>query len=307
MKISEIVVILFSLIFSSKLSGQEYQPLLGETNEWNVVTEVHEGVETYSFFANRDTVIGSKLYKILEEYDYSRYNYITHQWQYFDTLIHGFLREDTLSKIVYIRPNIEFTDIDQEFIYLDFSLNNGDVIELININWSGVDSIGQFNVDSIITIYTIAGYRKAIFLSGDNNQAYPPYPTWVEGVGSLSSPIFPHTWPMIFSYDCGYSDNAITCFYRDGILVYQAEFSLACGCSISGHWGTINQNNISNAVLIYPNPIENVLNIQNTSQSRITCNLVDLNGRIILFTSVYSKKIKFLILWIFQMEYIFFK
>ncbi len=147
---------LLGIIFLVQLDAQAYNPLLGMTNEWNIVTSVFEGVETYKYYANRDTIIDTLKYKILEEPFNDTY------------LIHGYLREDTINRRVYIRTDSTLTGINEEFVYLDFSIEIGDTIELFNVNWRGVDTLKKFMVDSINYISTNSGDRKAIYLSGEH-------------------------------------------------------------------------------------------------------------------------------------------
>jgi hypothetical protein len=281
---SIIFLIIFQLIFLLEMSSQDYFPMLGETNEWNIVKAVDEGVETCLYYANEDTIIDNKKYKILRSDEIGVY--------YLDDfkLKHGYLREDTANRKIYIRSDSVLTGINKEFIYLDFSLNAGDSILLYNINWHSVDSLGYYKVDSLTIINTFLGERKALYLSGDPNYDYIDYyfwscyyggfPIWIEGVGSLSAPSYPHTKPLM-DYDiCQWSDNALSCFYKNGILVFQSEFSLDCGCIIFDHWGSIEDSNISEIVMIYPNPIKNELTIKNNSQISVLIEIIDLSGRI---------------------------
>lgn len=286
------------ILISFSLPGlaQDYYPLLGETNEWNIVISVFEGVETYPYFANRDTIIDTLSYKILEEpFEFSNIS-----------LVHGYLREDTVNKIVYIRSDSSLTGIDKEFIYLDFSLEIGDTIELFNVNWRRIDTLNKFVVDSIKFINTNIGERKAIFLTGEHchNSSiffglyYPDgyrnfnylrcYPIWLEGVGSLSCPIYPYTEPIMNMVIPEYSDNALACYYKNGELIYQADFSLQHGCIISGHWGAVNENSYDLKIQIFPVPSNDIIEIKNKSIKNCELNLIDLTGKVILSLELFS-------------------
>lgn len=289
MRTNKLVSLLFLMIVLQNLNGQDYHPLLGETNEWYIVTQVHEGVATYKYYANRDTVIYDQVYKILEGYPCFDCIY--------DTLIHGFLREDTVSRKIYIRSNSELTGVDKEYIYIDFSLNVDDSIKLYNINWSGIDSLDYFKVDSVKMINTLFGDRRAFYLSGDGYNCrycycWDGYLIWVEGIGSLSSPLCPHTKPWINYEICQWSDNALSCFYKNGGLIYQAEFTLECGCIISKGWGAIGEKKFSDEIYVYPVPVKDEFTIDNNTQYDVIINLIDINGKVLITMDLLTRNKK---------------
>ncbi|QQS50942.1 MAG: T9SS type A sorting domain-containing protein [Bacteroidota bacterium] len=297
MKAKKLFGLIIGIISLIQVNGQEYFPIMGGTTQWNIVTQVFEGVGTYKYYANRDTSINEINYKILEEYDTDQGGIYL-----YDTLIHGFLREDSLNKRVFIRTNFEKTGIDKEYVYLDFSMNVGDSIKLFNVNWTGVDSLGFYKLDSIKIINTIIGERKAFYLSGPEHQQYEGFPEqyffsnpiWIEGVGSLSNPILPYTEPSADYEQCKFSNNILSCFWKNSEKVYQSDFSLECGCDISDGWGALDDNSLLGNILLYPVPSNNTIQVCNNNPNKINVNIFDVNGNLIFSTYLEILETKYI-------------
>jgi hypothetical protein len=181
------------------LNPQEYIPMLGNSNQWYIL-RTFEGRYTYIFTTQGDTLINNKSYKILGR-----------QGVYY---IPGFIREDTLERKVYMMPNsIKDTF---EIVYFDFSLNENDSIFIYSINY---DSLGYFRVDSVRYISTLGGLRKAIYLNDPRIVYDIPAPVWVEGIGTLGS--IEYRESPSESYNAG----ELSCYFKDGVKIYQSEFS----------------------------------------------------------------------------------
>ena len=108
MKTIKVTILL--LVFGTNLYSQDYHKTLGETNVWKVVDFWGEGSCVRSYSTKGEKTIDTIAYKILGE---AALNQITE---------YGYLREDTLEKKIYIKPNFEWTGIDKEFIYADFTI-----------------------------------------------------------------------------------------------------------------------------------------------------------------------------------------
>lgn len=283
-------------LFLVQISGQNYNPMLGEKNEWFVQNSIFEGVTTTIFRANEDTLIDGKYYKILIEFD--RYDWDYQNNIFRDSTIHGFLREDTVEQKVYIRSNSVSTGIDKEYIYIDFSVEAGDSIMLYNVNYYGVDSLGYSLVKNIEQINTVTGLRRGIYVEGEYAVCeefiicgvIEGDITWVEGIGSLSNTCYPHTIPVPMDDACRRSFNALSCFYQNDTLVYQAEFSNLCGgdCFFEQSWGAINTNDLNDEILMYPNPAGENIHIENTSGINFQVNIYDIYGHLIIATDLLA-------------------
>ncbi len=271
------------LVFVSYCAyNQSYDVLLGTTNEWNVIVEEYdgEGVKTNIYYANYDTVINDLKYKKLEEIN-AFYENESH-----DTILHGYLREDTINKVVYIKSNTISTNIDKEYVYIDFSINAGDSILLYNVNWEGIDSLGYITCDSIGYVSTYVGKSKIIYLSSNyyysqetfGKQSDKETICWVEGIGSLSSTVYPHTISYLNFENCYRSNNILSCYKKDGILGYKADFSSECDCIINKGWGYVSENIIEKTICIYPNPSNSNIHAENNSNEKYNIQIFDING-----------------------------
>lgn len=252
---------------------QGYEPMLGSSNAW-YATFQFEGCATWPFQTGADVVLNNKTYKSLNTY----------------TTI-GYLREDTVLRRVYSKFNpavplgnawdsslLAFNDT-SEFVYFDFSLRTGDSIyiavpQLIMpgpyYHPSGMDSLGWCYVDSVSTVATLVGSRRAIYLRSS------PIPTgtyytyyhmlWAEGIGALWGPYM------------GGGLNYLSCFYKDNVHVYSEDNTdtLAdCFC-VNG----INDPAWMRGLSLTPSPTSGlaILGISGAEQE-LTATLYDVSGR----------------------------
>lgn len=217
--------VLLLLLWSANVICQEYNPLIGDSNEWYVL-QTFEGSFTEKYFLGKDSIIDSYIYKPLHQNENTTYQDF-------------FLREDVLERKVYA-----LTRFNTEIIYLDFSLNENDSIEL-----TGLDNrnLGWFFVDSVRQINTYAGLTKAIYLSGKPFLNSPPhFPVWVEGIGSLGNPLY-------FAYTNNeYNFGELSCAFKNGIKLYESEKAKSYEtCEI---FLDVPKISVVNNFNIYPNP-----------------------------------------------------
>jgi hypothetical protein len=222
--------ILLFLTWSLTGISQEYHPLIGESNEWYVLS-CFEGCITDKYFLGKDSMINSYTYKPLE----SPFH-----------LPFAFLREDTLGRKVFA-----LTRFNTEIIYLDFSLNENDSIMLTNLD---NHNLGWFYVDSIRQINTLAGARKIINLNGISIDGRRLYPVWVEGIGSLGSPQYPaHTSEYL-------NLGELSCAFRNGIKLYESELAVEYGtCEI---YTEVQEISTEDRFKIFPNPSSSSIYIE---------------------------------------------
>jgi hypothetical protein len=217
--------------------------MLGTTNEWYIL-EAPESGFTFQIITFGDTILRNKVYKTLGIRGYS------------NTI--GFIREDTIEKKIYLIP---YNSIDtMEIVYYDFSLNENDSIMLYDLNY---ESFGYYKVDSVRNISTLAGNRRALYLSNDDWR-HDGKPVWVEEIGSLrginrreSTPYYifePYAFPF-------WGEGFLTCSFKNGIKIFQADYyELFDTCAI--FWYDVENIYLRDEVKIYPNPAISKLNIE---------------------------------------------
>lgn len=193
-----IFIILTTLSF--KLHAQTYTPLLDQHNEWHLTT-CFGGCITDIYHAMDDTTANGYTYKILDGFHYISRTFL--------------LRENTNEKKVYLAI-VEPTKINEYLLY-DFSLNEGDSIEMKNPTSPFPASGGYYYVDSIRLHTLVDGndYKHLYFSPSPFNLSSNESPVWVEGVGSLSMINAPGGTP---SYT---GAGEVSCFFKYGELFYQ--------------------------------------------------------------------------------------
>ena len=207
---------LFMMIFyvvtglNSVLHGQDYKPLLDNTNEWHV-TNCYFGCLTDVYFTDGDTLVEGNNYKVLDGFHYISRSFL--------------LREEVSNQRVYLRK-LSGNGIGQEYLLYDFSLQEGDSFEMFNPITPFPENAGNFVVDSIRLRLLEDGlaYRHYYFSPAPTNNVSDNTCVWVEGVGSLS----------IINAPSGYPDingaGQLSCFFKEGDLFYTNLDSIA-GCS----------------------------------------------------------------------------
>jgi hypothetical protein len=231
--IIKIILIAFAIIVTKLSYGQDYHPMLGDSNEW-YVWHTFEGTYTEYFGAKGDTLINGRHYKLFLYSDFYRPEFPIS----FDTI--GYLREDTITrKIYWLCDTIED-------VYYDFSLNDNDSI-FINIDKS---TKVLYYVDSIRNANTLEGNRKIIYLSG-NILGDAEFPIWIESVGTIGNPMYPEITP--------YQVGELSCFYKNNDKVYQSIKSQGIGKCLLNDIGVINANG---DLVVYPNPTNSVIHVK---------------------------------------------
>jgi hypothetical protein len=224
-----------------------------------------ESAGTTIYQTTGDTLIKDKIYKILGYNDW-----------YYGNIISGFLREDTVERKVYLMPNSIRDTF--EIVYFDFTLNENDSILLYSINY---DSLGYFRVDSVRVITTLEGLRKAIYLNDPITVHDHPAPVWVEGIGTLGAIECREVPPLPW--------NELNCFFKDGVKIYQSEFSKSFDTCII-EWGGVDDPESRSDIIVYPNPAISETNIKVLNDLPFTVYIFDLYGRL-LFEAKNQTKI----------------
>jgi len=250
-------------IISISLNGQNYNPMLGDSNSWYYLS-CFEGCYTELYCTHGDTTIGGLNYKV---------------FGMCNNPSGTFLREDTSERKVYQRFNQNV-----ELLMYDFNLQVGDSIMLqdyfsyfdgTNFHDSIIDK-GLYHLDSIKLVNISIGIRKSFIF---HSSLYSPL-IWIEGVGTLGYPL------QSFSIQMP-QWNEINCFYKNDTLIYQSLLSQSySACSIY-----LNINEIAiNSIELYPNPTTNEIIISNTELFK-NYKLYDLFGKILFANDICDKNL----------------
>ena len=224
-----LILVTVFLLGSNYLFSQNYVPMLGESNEWYTFHPYVDGAETFIYYTKGDTILYGRNYKIIGKKGVGN--------------TYGFMREDIIEQKVYLlgNPAIDTT----EMIWYDFSLEENDSILLYDLNYK---ILGNYVVDSIRTINTLAGPRRAIYLMGL---------VWVEGVGSLGSIIIHYSTP----YDI--NGEGLNCFFRDGVKVFESDIAMDYDSCIFG-WSKVEDHPVKGKLRVYPNPASDIATFEFT-------------------------------------------
>lgn len=164
--------LLFSLIFCvGNLFAQEYKPLLGDVNEWQL-TYCLNGCLTDTYYTDGDTIVDGMSFKILDGYHYISRTFL--------------LREEIAERQVHIK--IILPDRIENHLLYDFSLEVGDSIKMNNPVTPFPADGGYFLLDSIVnrTLANDEAHRHFYFSPTSANEISFHNVVWIEGVGSLS-------------------------------------------------------------------------------------------------------------------------
>ena len=260
--------LLFIFLFASfafKSNAQVYHPMLGDSCKWNCLSSyVYNGnqqpqytwfTNSYRYKFNNDTIINSKLYKIIDKV---RANSIG-----FPDSNVLFLREDSSSRIVY------FLDTATEKIYYNFNFQIGDSVKIKNV---------FYHVIKVDSIFTLQGYRKQIafdflFLGTDTLK-------WIEGVGSNYGVHYLGEINDFFQSGSGYLFGLL-CSWENTQQTFQGNFSGLQIINCIAEGGTVGINYLPQkiSIEIFPNPTSSSFTIKKSSSEILQLHLYNLIGQ----------------------------
>jgi len=245
----------FALLYGGSISSQDYKPLLGAANEWQL-TNCLKGCLTDIYYTNGDTIVDGMSFKILDGYHYISRTFL--------------LREDIANKQVHIKiflPN----RIEDHLLY-DFSLEVGDSIKMNNpVTPFPVDG-GYFLLDSIVNrpLASEELHRHFYFSPTPANEISTNNAVWIEGVGSLSMINAPGGEVDINQV------GQLSCAFKETGLVYSNLDSID-GCQpFSLSIATI--TNPLDQVLVYTPNFQKTVVLENAEAVKFIT-VYDLNGK----------------------------
>ncbi len=210
--------------------GQSYQSIFGEiSTSWKIPFCNLDMAGTDSLYINSDTVIDGKTYKKV--------------YNYYDNLLIGGLREDTLLGKIWYYSFYYWNDTTETLI-MDLNLSLGDSFYVSDaVGWPTAS--GWSIVDSI---YYYVGDRKCIQLNNQTN--WDDKLTFIEGIGPNITVLYAtYSWLNLCPY--------VICSYKDNELIYISNNSNFIGCDLDYSSIYDKTNNIED-IILYPNPIQNI-------------------------------------------------
>ncbi len=210
MRLAMILIFVGSVYVGNYALAQDYKPLLDHTNEWHF-TNCYFGCLTDVYYTSGDTLVAGNNYKILDGFHYISRSFL--------------LREDVPAQRVYLRK-LSNNGNGQEYLLYDFSLEEGESMQMYNPITPFPEYAGTFVVDSIRARILEDGqaYKHYYFSPDPTNNISDNNCVWVEGVGSLSIINAPSGLPDINGV------GHLSCFFKQGELFYTNLDSIS-GCS----------------------------------------------------------------------------
>lgn len=237
-----------------------------------------------------DTIINGTQYTIINNFEL---------WAGFVPCRFGYLREDTANRKVYFLPN----DLSPELLMYDFSLNQGDQIQLDFTPFSGMHPAGLYYVDTVFSINTTAGIRNLFELRLLSSPFSDPV-QWIESVGSPGGLAYLKTSSFFggLFMNSGCNDGIyrgdsqlLVCREQAGVRTYFDScahnmalnnfcFFYGDSCFFYNVCGSLNEiGNFSN-IQVSPNPFRNTFQLEFESlvNTDIRMSISDLAGRLIM-------------------------
>lgn len=234
-----IVAFLFCISLHS-LQAQPYIPMLGETNEWRVVA-CFNGCVTSAYFTSGETTVDGQTYRVLDGYHYINGNML--------------IREDVQERKVYLKQTFGHSLL-SEFILYDFSLEDGDTVNVYNPLSPLPEDGGQFVLDSIVLKPLETMEHRLFYLHAVDPQASQSERTvWIEGIGSLSLINSPGEGPT--------ETEHLVCAMKDDVLLY-ADLDSIYSCGPLSVAEEVTETQLQ----IIPNPAHDVLKLSLSGNSR---------------------------------------
>jgi hypothetical protein len=213
-----IPIIFLFVLFILNSPGQSF---LSEGKQWNVKETLNFGpTTTVAYQLIGDSAVGNYTYKKLAVYD-STYQ----AWS-----LTGLLRE--AENRVYFKPEGQ-----EEGLLYDFTLQNGETVNIISLYCPDEQELTVTNVD---TIENLGIERKRWSFNQSITEV------WLEGIGSLYGPV--HT----------FYDHCIFDLYFDLLCTYEADTVSYDNPDYESCWLTsvgMGEKIKDNTITIYPNPV----------------------------------------------------
>lgn len=185
--------------------AQGYIPMLKYNSEWHV-TNCDMGCATDKYYTIGDTIIDGLHYRFLDQFHY---------------LKNFFIREDTITRKVYLRLRADMPPV-KDYLLYDFSMQVNDTISITNPGSPYPKYPGAFVLDSIISKPLLNFNHRFFYLHAlDTVTAQTKNTIWVEGIGSLCLINTPGAPPQINGV------GQLSCFFSNNINEYSQLDSIS--------------------------------------------------------------------------------
>ena len=272
-----------------------YTPFPTENAQWSVNNE------KYALYG--DTIINEKKYsKVYKQTADEAFEFDIDKAEYFCAI-----RNDVENKRVYgvykkelpikYHDNIYYTNrtSKKEFLLYDFSLNLGDTVSVANfdeaendgfiryVKFKRVETIGiDITNNTFVTlhdndsIFVLANgeQRKRILME---NISETLFQSWIEGIGSSDGP-FNHY--NNFSFEL-FTIKRLLCYNENDECLYKQscfDYDEDDDCFTNYYPDDVVENN-ENDIMIYPNPTDDFINIENPSDSEYSIGIYNDKGQ----------------------------
>lgn len=248
-----LLIILSSGVWNTS-NGQPYIPMLGQTNEWRVVS-CFSGCVTSAYYTSDDTLVDGNLYQVLDGYHYINGNML--------------IREDVQERKVYLKQTYGHSLL-PEFTLYDFSLELGDTVNVYNPISPLPEDGGKFVLDSVVEKTLETTDHRHFYLHAVNSLVSNSTNTvWVEGVGALSLINSPGAMPTEAEH--------MVCAIQNGELVY-SDLDSVFSCGPLSTDEALSTNKID--LVVYPNPADETLKVVVEGQQKpISLEVFDTKGQ----------------------------
>ncbi|NLO52030.1 MAG: T9SS type A sorting domain-containing protein [Bacteroidales bacterium] len=268
------IICLVQIGLLPSLPAQDYEPLVRDNAHW-VVGHRHDGLgictEFMEYFTEGDSILNDVLYKKVYQYQLESVEYEPPYTRTGSPVLYGFLREDTIGRIVYgilINPINPYECFATEDTLFNFAVSQTDTLELC------IGNAGPITFDAIYYVNAFGYYRKHFKTKDLSNYAGIHL---IEGIGSDNG-LFEWLGFAFKDFD-GY---VLKCYTQGDIS----------NCSILTNTEKVVAPRI---IKIFPNPlIGNMLTIEipGNNNPRLILQVIDVYGKVlsesIIETSTYN-------------------
>jgi hypothetical protein len=248
-------VLLFLLVCCLALQANAQtlnNTIVNDNSSWSVLNRsslTGDITHTDYYYFDGDSILGEHSYKKMFLCSNSRLHGNHDGFQ-------GLMREEN-QKTYFVYPASE-----TEYLFYDFSLEEGMIFEFTHPSFQDPAILYAQEVDFVEINGT---QRKRIQLTGDHGGG-----TWIEGLGNLEGILEPIAYPAVGSL------SFLLCYHENNELIYRhPRYS---ECYYEGLFSSV-QEIANNDYSIFPNPVDDILNISCLDNTLSRIEIFDNLGR----------------------------
>ena len=268
-------IFILILLICKSVSGQKYFPFPTENVNWNIYFEYSRSENPPDTVLLRYTLHGDTT---INQVKYKKLCLESGDTLHPEIEAVGGLREKD-KKIYFIGNDYLGNPHFEECLLYDFNKQTGDTVKHDNFDtfYSIIENIDSVEIDG--------EYRKRYKVYSRNNFLFPDQEYWIEGIGSIKNGLLGNITDVP---TCGYYYWEHVCFRENGQVKYLNPSFKECFPDYL--MTSINENNETSKINIYPNPFSTELHIDNIQPAEnLNVRIVDILGRIIVHKELTSK------------------